>query len=307
MSKYAALAALGEMAKGAGGFFGQMHVEKVKNERLAQARAERLEDIKSQRAWQAEQEADRREYAAGVRDEQREYAEGVLEEEREYAATLREEDLADADFDAAMEHQRDLELIAAREEAKGTGGSGTNPNKKQTEGQRKMELNARSSQEGLDDLRAIYSSDKYKLTSTGGFIDQYTAGKGPLNALASETGQQRKRAEGQLKEGLLRTATGAAAPVSEHGQYATMFIPVWGDDPKVVERKLAAAQEQINYIMSAANAAGPEMPQDEADRLWKSNMDTLAAKHGFEVPKSEMQQTGDDVDAFMRQNGIITQ
>ena len=76
MSKWSAMAALGEMAKGGGQYFGTLYSESVKSQRLAEARAERRADLAESRAFQRETAATatatRREdvvTAAGVEEE----------------------------------------------------------------------------------------------------------------------------------------------------------------------------------------------------------------------------------------------
>lgn len=77
MARYSALQALGDMAIGAGNYFGQVNAEKIRAERLAQARAERRADFESEREIR---EADR----LRALQEQREYDEGRTAEKREY-------------------------------------------------------------------------------------------------------------------------------------------------------------------------------------------------------------------------------
>jgi|TARA_B110000914_G_scaffold223220_1_gene238254 hypothetical protein len=77
MANWAAIGALGTAAEGAGNYFGQVHMERKKAERLAQVRAEKLADVKDNRA-----------HTASLLEDSNERADGLLEDKKEYDADI---------------------------------------------------------------------------------------------------------------------------------------------------------------------------------------------------------------------------
>ena len=99
MANWAAIGALGTAAEGAGNYFGQVHMERKKAERLAQVRAEKLADVKDNRA-----------HTASLLEDSNERADGLLEDKKEYDADLLEDrtDREDFVYERGQEDKSDL-------------------------------------------------------------------------------------------------------------------------------------------------------------------------------------------------------
>jgi hypothetical protein len=99
MANWAAIGALGTAAEGAGNYFGQVHMERKKTERLAQVRANKLADRK-----------DNREHTASLLENSQEHTADLLGEKKDYDAGLLDDrnDRSDMEYNRNKDDQSDL-------------------------------------------------------------------------------------------------------------------------------------------------------------------------------------------------------
>lgn len=300
MSKWSTLRMIGEMAKGGGTYFGAVHAEARRNERLAQARAEKVADRDDARQYaekthqeRLSEEAARRQV---VRGEKLEDTEAVLALKTAHAAPDNPDLVKGGDGFFYAKTPTGLQRTDVRHTAEG----GTSGDKTATE--RTLEMRMKSAAEALTEMETLEARG-YDPTGFGGLKDQWTAGAGVTNWAASSEGQQYQTAAKRVKEAFLRTATGAAAPESENSAYVGMFIPSFGDTAETKEAKKRAIREQI-AAMAEASSTG--VPQDVADALWRESAQGIARRHGLSDPsRSPAESTGaladQSVDRYLEQ------
>lgn len=241
---WSALSALGEAAKGAGNYFGTLTSMKLKEERLAQARAEQVADRDEGREYAEGQLADKRAYSEKLTADDRTYKE-------EQDDLARKQNMSDWQTKQDAETEDKLELERLK---KGPGGAGSDKSASQVT----HETRTKQAEAAFGEAEAIMQN--YNPGSAQGGWDQVMVG-GATNFMASKEGQQYQAAIGRVKEAFLRAATGAAAPDSEQKQYTKMFVPQFGDGPETIKAKMAAMREQIS-IMQEAYPEGSDVPHD---------------------------------------------
>ena len=266
MANWSGLAALGEMAKGAGKYYGTLSSEQRKNERLAQARAERVADRAEERGHQLEDRESNREWQIEQTDGSRDYAAEKLAEERAYQAQQSKLERSQSMEDAEMKHTNAMDLQRLKD---GPGGSSSD----KTASQVTHETRTQQAQVAYAELDAIM--ERYDPGSAQGGWDQTMVG-GLTNFMASEDGKQYQSAAGRVKEAFLRAATGAAAPETENKAYINMFIPQFGDGPETKAAKKAAMMEQIRIMQSAYDEG---IPQDVRLAQFEQNAQQMIEKH----------------------------
>lgn len=274
MSKYTAIQALGEAAKGAGSAFGIIAAQKVRAERLAEARAGKLEDMETQRKWRLED----REYLEGRQDAKAAEALDTQKQLIDYRAVVAAEHAVpgNPDFvkggDGYFYAKTPTGL--QRTDVRHTTQDGASS---KTATERTLEMRMRSASAALGEMEELESGG-YDPTGVGGLRDQWTAGSGVANWLASSEGQRYQTAAKRVKEAFLRTATGAAAPESENSAYVGMFIPSFGDTAQTKEAKKRAIREQIAAMADASNS---DLPQDLANAHWRESAEEIARRNGL--------------------------
>lgn len=305
-NRYAALAALGEMARGAGNFFGQVHLENVAAKRLAEARAEELQDIESNRAWQ--EDRDELQYARSQEnsrlnaDEQIRVAKAKADmkgedgSERRTQLVQREDGVYVVDMDTG---ETILTNVPAEFKV---------ADAKQTATQKTLEMRMTAMDEAVKNMLRL-EKEGYDPTALGGLGDEVATGSKWTNWLASDSGQEYQSWASQAKEALLRTATGAAAPESENQNYIQMFIPRFGDSEQTKMAKYRAMNMHIKTMASAANA---DLPEDVALRAHRQSMEKALTSSGLmdnpdsDIPSLSPDNTPDAaVDNFL--NSLFTQ
>lgn len=109
---------------------------------------------------------------------------------------------------------------------------------KLTEAQEKSRLFADLGRQGFNAMREIIGSGYDPASKVRGNIDRMSAGTGLANMLASPKGQQWKSAANNVVSSLLYKKSGAQAPASEIEAQSSIYIPMPGDDPETVKRKM---------------------------------------------------------------------
>lgn len=296
MSKWSGMAALGEMAKGAGQYFGSVSKHQRQTERLAQARAEKIAD----------------------RDEGRQYAESIRDEGREFAADQRSDaqDLQQLD-EMAAENTAHVEGVKARRDKLQADKASRDEWDRRREATQKDKMEAltgkssdksasevthetrtKQAQVAMREVRALTQGpDAYDPTSIRAGVDQVMVG-GLTNFLATEKGQQYQSATKRAKEAFLRAATGAAAPESENKAYVNMFIPQFGDSKETMDAKFTAMDEQIR-IMAEAYPEGT--PQDVRNAGFQEVAAQMKEKYDLQdtSPEGVSQREKEKADAFI--------
>lgn len=263
---YSAFEALGEMAKGAGNFFGQVHAEKVKNERLAQARAAKLEDEQEKRDWQEEQRRlqhaeglDRIDRQGEVQRENAAHRESLRSDDKSPRTQLVQRDDAVYVVNLDTGESTITDIPAAFDAGNG----------ERTASQETLRMRMLSLDKALDEMDALEASG-YDPTGFDGFRDEMTVGSKFTNWMATDEGQQYQAWANQAKEALLRTATGAAAPETENQNYIQMFLPRFGDSP---ETKAAKKRAMRMHVRNMALASNSDTPQDVANAQLRESME----------------------------------
>lgn len=275
---WSGIAALGEMAKGAGGYFGTLNTETVKTQRLAEARAQEVADRDEGRVYAEKMHGESTVAAKAALEEKRGYDEGRVDEGRTYDEKIAAEARAQSLVDSRQKQEDAIELQRVKDG--GTAGG------KKTASQVTHETRTKQAEVAYAELDKIMET--YDPGSAQGGWDQLTVG-GMTNILASKEGQQYQSAAGRVKEAFLRAATGAAAPETENKSYINMFVPQFGDSPETKEAKKLAMREQI-AIMQSAYPSGGDTPQDVIDaQMEMSAMETLA-KYKLDAPQEAAEQ-----------------
>lgn len=280
MSKWDAVAAIGQAAQGAGVFAGAIGSIKLKQERLAQAAAERQAD----RDWRVKYDADQRElrkadeaarladqraYSEGQRDEQRAYNE---RRESEKAATKEqhgalEDGMAriDEELDRKRERQKDVEDLVP--DAKY---STTSSKDKMTEGDKRLAMRAEMGGRYLDKMIKIMGlgdpdKEGYDPTTLSALFEKVGNKFDLTRGFTSEASQFFDVAGEGMVAGILRTDTGAAAPEPEQVRYVRRLIPGVGESKHVVYWKMQTLEHTFAAMAAAAErGATPEGIRDAA-------------------------------------------
>ena len=112
MANWAAIGALGTAAEGAGNYFGQVHMERKKAERLAEARSQQLADKKDNREHTAALLSDSKEYSADLLKDERENTANLLTDSNDRSDRLIDESNERSDFVYERGQDDDAELRA---------------------------------------------------------------------------------------------------------------------------------------------------------------------------------------------------
>lgn len=297
---YSPLQALGEVAKGAGDYYGVLASEKIKSERLAEARAFQQEAYEQARADRVDDriEMEERAEARAIRDRER-----VLADGKELVDYRKQSELDK--FDYKLSKGRELQEEAALPDQ--TTGAAVGKNKPMSEGDKRLAMRAVEFEEQLTILEDLIDQ---------GFDP--SSRMNLLNAAANSNGFTRSFAQDEYKSwrssgerviaGILRTDTGAAAPEPEQVRYTEALLPRIGDGPAVRNQKmrmLRIMQANMAHVTDdTADYKSTLQGAIDAAEEWKRENPIKAGN--MPTTSSSGSLPDEDVDAFMRATGIIT-
>lgn len=265
MSKFTAMKVLGEMAKGGGAYFGEMHRESVRNRRLAEARG-----------WREQLAEKRRTQQLADRDEQRAYSEEQAAEQRARTEelppgvhkTVERADGTYAIYADGTTNKLDIPPEArVTETDTGVGSSGTPTDTEggssggdMAQGEKMLAMRSTLGGHYVDTMKQIIGSEDeggrgWDPTSWGAYGEKVANKFDIARGMASKEAQVFYAASEGAVAGILRTDTGAAAPTHEQENYTRRLVPGIGDGVGTVQWKMKTLD--IAYAaMAAASKAG---------------------------------------------------